>query len=126
MNLVDSSGWLEFFSDGPLAGKYYSYLERLNELIVPVLVIYEVYKKIKKERKEEEALLAIAHMGKAKIVPFDDTLALSSADISIKYGLAMADAIIYATALQEKALLITSDAHFSQLPGVKFFKTCNK
>lgn len=122
MNLVDSSGWLEFFSDSPLAAKYYNYLERLNELVVPTLVIYEVYKKIKKERNEEEALLAIAHMGKAKIVSLDDTLALSAADISLKYNLSMADAIIYATALQEKARLITSDTHFRQLPGVTFLK----
>lgn len=122
MNLVDSSGWLEFFADGPLASKYFTYLEKLHEVIVPALVIYEVYKKIKKERNEEEALLAIAHMGRTKIVPFDDSLAISAADVSLRYSLSMADAIIYATALQENAKLITSDAHFSRLTNVVFLK----
>src|SRR3989339_416168 len=122
MNLVDSSGWLEFFTDGPLADKYISYLERLDELIVPALIIYEVYKKVKKERSEEDALLAIAHMGKARVVPLDDALALTSADVSLKHGLSMADAIIYATALQENAKLITSDKHFCGLKNVVFLK----
>ena len=121
-NLVDSSGWLEFFTDGALALKYFRYLEKLQDVVVPSLVVYEVYKKIKKERNEEEALVAVAHMGKAKIVGLDDALALFAADISLKYGLPMADAIIYATALQENARLITSDSHFSRLTNVVFLK----
>ena len=120
--LVDSSGWLEFFTDGTLAKKYFDYLEKLEKVVVPSLVVYEVYKKIKKERSEEEALLAIAHMAEGKIVAFDDTLALSAADISIKHNLSMADAIIYATALYEEAKLITSDSHFSGLNNVIFLK----
>lgn len=122
MNLVDSSGWLEFFTDGALASRYFAYLEKLHEVVVPTLVIYEVYKKIKKERGEEEALLAIAHMGRAKIISLDDSLAMSAADISLKYSLSMADAIIYATASQENAKLITSDAHFARLSNVVFLK----
>ncbi len=122
MNLVDSSGWLEFFTGGPLADKYLSYLEKTEELIVSALVIYEVYKKIKKERTEEEAILAAAHIGKAKVVALDETLAVSSADISLKHNLSMADAIIYATALQENAKLITSDRHFTGLKDVILLK----
>mgnify|MGYP001559144605 CR=1 FL=1 len=122
MNLVDSSGWLEFFTGGALADKYFTYLEKLNEVVVPALVIYEVYKKIKKEQTEEDAILSIAHMGKARVVSLDDVLALSSADVSLKYNLSMADAIIYATALQENAKLITSDKHFSGLKDVVLLK----
>ncbi|MEK6568229.1 MAG: type II toxin-antitoxin system VapC family toxin [Candidatus Omnitrophota bacterium] len=118
MNLVDSSGWLEFFTDGPLAQKYFSYLEKIEEIVVPALIIYEVYKKIKRERSEEDALLAVAHMGKARVVVLDDSLALTAADVSLRYNLAMADAIIYATAQQEKAKLITSDKHFLGLNNV--------
>jgi predicted nucleic acid-binding protein len=120
--LVDSSGWLEFFIDGRLATRYFKYLDRTRELVVPTLVLYEVYKKIKRERSEEEALLAVAHMGRAKVVSLDDALAMSAADLSLKYNLAMADAIIYATALQEEALLVTSDVHFVGLNGVIFLK----
>ena len=118
MNLVDSSGWLEFFTDGPLAQKYFSYLEKIEEIVVPALIIYEVYKKIKRERSEEDALLAVAHMGKARVVVLDDSLALTAADVSLRYNLAMADAIIYATTQQEKAKLITSDKHFLGLNNV--------
>lgn len=122
MNLVDSSGWLEFFVDGALAKAYFNYLKELREVVVPTLVIYEVYKKIKKERNEEEALLAAAHMGKGKIIALDDTLSLAAADVSLEFGLSMADAIIYATALQENARLITSDIHFSRLNNVIFLR----
>lgn len=122
MNLVDTSGWLEFFTDAHLAEKYFNYLEKIENVVVPTLVIYEVYKKIKKERGEEEALLAIAHMGKAKLVALDDTLALLAADASLKHNLSMADAIIYATCLQENAKLITSDVHFSGLNQVIYLK----
>lgn len=122
MNLVDSSGWLEFFTNGPLALRYFNYLQKIQEVIVPSLVIYEVYKKIRKERSEEDALLAVAHMGKGRIVPLDDGLAMSAAEVSIRYSLSMADAIIYATALQENAKLITSDMHFSRLREVIFLK----
>ena len=118
MNLVDSSGWLEFFIDGPLAEKYFSYLEKPDKVIVPALALYEVYKKIKKERGEEDALLAAAQMGRSRIVPLDDSLALQSAEVSLKYNLSMADAMIYACALQENAKLITSDEHFSHLSDV--------
>lgn len=118
MNLVDSSGWLEFFTDGTLADKYFNYLEKPEEVVVPALALYEVYKKIKNERREEDAIFAAAQMGRSKIVALDDTLAIQAADVSIKYKLSMADAIIYACALQEKAMLITSDEHFSGLPNV--------
>ena len=122
MNLVDSSGWLEFFTGGPLADKYFSYIEKLDEVVVPSLIIYEVYKKIKKERTEEDAFLAVGHMARAKVVAFDEGLAMASADISLKHNLSMADAIIYATALQEKAKLITSDKHFLGLTNVVLLK----
>ncbi|OGX45875.1 MAG: twitching motility protein PilT [Omnitrophica WOR_2 bacterium RIFOXYA2_FULL_45_12] len=122
MNLVDSSGWLEFFTDGPLAGKYFNYIEKLDMVVVPALIIYEVYKKIKKERDEESALLAVGHMARAKVVPLDESLAMSSADISLKHNLSMADAIIYATALRENAKLITSDKHFLGLANVVLLK----
>jgi predicted nucleic acid-binding protein len=118
--LIDSSGWIEFFTDGPLAGKYAAYLSDLPQIVTPPVVVYEVYKKIKRERTEAEALLAAAQMHKTQLVPFTESLALMAADLSLEHGLGMADAMVYATALSQDAELVTSDADLAELPGVKY------
>lgn len=121
MTLVDSVGWIEFFTDGPLAGEYAKYLRQPSEVIVPTIVLYEVYKKIKADRNEESALVAIGTMQNARIVPLTEELSLSAADLSLDCKLAMADAIVYASALQEHARLITSDKDLKDLPQVIYF-----
>ena len=118
MLLIDSSGWLEFFMDGPLAGAYAQHLKRPDDVLTPTIVLYEVYKVIKRQRSEEEALTVVAQMGKTHVVALSETIALTAADASLTYRLAMADAIVYATALTHKAKLITSDADLASLPGV--------
>ena len=122
MLLVDSSGWLEFFMDGPLASTYAQHLKHPNDVLTPTIVLYEVYKVIKRQRSEEEALTTAAQMGKTQLVPLNDTIALTAADASLTYQLAMADAIVYATALTHKAKLVTSDADLASLPGVLYLK----
>ncbi len=122
MLLVDSSGWLEFFTDGPLATTYAQHLRHLNDVLTPSVVLYEVYKVIKRQRSEEEALTAAAQMGKTQFVPLNEPIALTAADVSLTYRLAMADAIVYATALMHRAKLVTSDADLAALPGVMYLK----
>lgn len=122
MKLIDSSGWIEFFTDGPLAGLYGSHLKRPREVITPTVVLYEVYKVIKRQRSEEEALAAAAQMGKTQLIPLTDSIALTAADVSLAHQLAMADAIVYATALTHSATLVTSDADLASLPGVAYLK----
>ena len=122
MIVVDSSGWIEYFTDGPLAGRYARYLHDLAEVVTPVLVLYEVYKKIKRERTEEEALIAAAQIEKTHLVPLTDTLALTAADLSLEHRLAMADACVYATAVLHGAELVTSDSDLGELPGVTYLQ----
>ncbi len=122
MTLVDSSGWLEFFTNGALAESYAHYLKDLQHVVTPTIVLYEVYKVIKRDRNEEEALMAAAQMGKTRLVPLTDMVALTAADVSLTHQLAMADAIVYATALTQGAKLVTSDADLSLLPGVTYLK----
>ena len=122
MTLVDSSGWIEFFVGGQLVNAYASYLKNLDEVITPTIVVYEVYKLIKRQRSEEEALAAVAQMGKTHLVPLTDDVALTAADISLNHQLAMADAIVYATALTHDVKLVTSDADLAGLPGVTYLK----
>ena len=120
--LVDSSGWLEFFTDGPLANEYTSYLKHLPVIVTPTVVLYEVYKIIKCRRSEEAALAAMAQMGKTRVIPLTDTIALTAADLSLAHRLGMADAIVYATALVEGVKVLTSDADLAPLPGVTYLK----
>lgn len=122
MTLVDSSGWIEFFIDGPLASTYAQHLKRLPDVVTPAIVLYEVYKTVKRERGEDAALAAAAQMGKTRVVPLTDTLALTAADVSLAHHLAMADAIVYATAMTEGARLVTSDADLAELPGVTYLR----
>ena len=121
MILVDSVGWIEFFTDGPLAGEYAKYLQKPSEVIVPTIVLYEVYKKIKNEKSEEAALVAVATMQNAQIIPLTEELSLSAADASLRHKLAMADAIVYASAIQEGAKVVTSDNDLKDLPQVTYF-----
>lgn len=126
MTLVDSSGWIEFFSGGENAGRYGSYLEEPSEVITPAIVLYEVYKIVKRERTEEEALLAAAQIQKTRVVPLSESLALAAADVSLEFRLAMADAIVYATARVENAELVTSDKDLRGLPGVTYVPKSGK
>lgn len=120
MILVDSSGWIEFFTGGVNASRYGSYLGDASQLVTPTVVLYEVYKLVRRERTEEDALLAAAQIQKTRLVPLSDSLALAAADVSLEFRLAMADSIVYATARAEEAELVTSDADLRSLPGVTF------
>jgi len=122
VKLVDSSGWLEYLTDGPLADDYAEHLANLDEILTPTVVLFEVYKWVKRERSEEEALLVAAQVGKTRVVPLTTTIALTAADISLEYGLAMADSIVYTTAAANEAELVTSDRDFASLPGVIYLE----
>ena len=116
--LVDSSGWVEFLGDGPLADKFAPFFEREERLIVPSIVLYEVYKKLMSAQGSSAADRFLSAALRARVVPLDERLALLAARMSLDRRLAMADAIIYATAQVAGALLVTSDTHFKGLPGV--------
>ena len=124
MKLIDSYGWIEYFTDGPLAEKYAPYVLNANEknTVTPSIILYEVYKKLKKEKSEEVALEAYAQIMRTQIIPLDQDSALQAADVSLAHGLAMADAIIYSTAKTYSAELITSDKDLKELKGVRFIQ----
>ena len=93
MKVVDSSGWLEFFTDGPLAETYAGHLSDLSQILTPTIVLYEVFKRIKREWGEDDALTAAAQLRKTQIVVLTETVALKAADLSLEHRLAMADAV---------------------------------
>jgi predicted nucleic acid-binding protein len=120
--LVDSSGWIEYFTDGPLADEFAPFLEDLPNVITPTIVIFEVFRVIRRQRTEEEAIEAAAQMQKTSVVDLDQFLTLTAADLSIEHGLAMADAIVYATAQVNEAEMVTADSDFEGLEDVRVFR----
>lgn len=125
MIVIDSSGWLEFLTDGPVADEYAKYLRKTAEVVTPTIVIYEVYKRAKRVLGEEEAIDAVAAMQKTQVVPLTDELALIAADLSLLHKLPMADAIVLATAQAHDADVVTSDGDFKDLPRVNYIPNKN-
>lgn len=120
MIVVDSSGWLEFLTDGPLGDENAKRLRQPSAVVTPTIILYEVHKHAKRLRGEEGGLEAVAAMQKTVVVPLNDDLALVAADLSIEHKLPMADAIILATARMFEAEVITSDADFEHVAGVTY------
>jgi len=120
MNVVDSSGWLEYFADGKNADFFADAIEDTSSLIVPVISIYEVFKRILQQRDEDEALKAVGIMSQGKVVELDLSLSLLSARLSYEYKLPMADSIILATAQANDATLLTQDVDLKGKPGVRY------
>ena len=116
-NVVDSSGWLEYFEGSDRAGLFAPAIENTARLIVPVISIYEVFKRFRVKRTQDDAEQAAELMQRALVADVDLTLVLSAA----ANGLPLADSLIYATALARGATLWTQDSHFEGLPSVKYF-----
>src|SRR5512139_1016357 len=112
MNLVDSSGWLEYFAGGPNAGFFAGPIEDVDNLIVPTLCISEVFKRICQQRGEHNALQAVALMYQGQMIDLDASLALSAAKLGLDYKLPLADSIILATAQAKNAVIWTQDSDF--------------
>lgn len=120
MNVVDSSGWLEYFADGPNADFFAPVVEVTSELIVPTLSLYEVFKRVLQQRGEGDALQAVAVMVQGAVVDLDMDLALSAAKLSVELKLRMADSVMLATARNRGAILWTQDADFDGMEGVQY------
>jgi predicted nucleic acid-binding protein len=121
MNVVDSSAWLEYFSDGPNAQAFAKPIEATRSLLVPSLSLFEVFKRVSQQRGEDDGLRAIAVMEQGTVVDLDRATALEAARLSIKHHLAMADSVMFAAAQRLRATLWTQDSDFNGLPGVKYF-----
>ncbi|MFA5843505.1 MAG: type II toxin-antitoxin system VapC family toxin [Coriobacteriia bacterium] len=120
MNVVDSSAWLEYFGDGPNASEFSGAIEAPDEMVVPSLTLFEVFKRTCQLKGEATALEAMGVMLQGRVVELSVTLSIDAARLSLGTGLAMADAIILATARAEEAVLWTQDAHFEGLANVEY------
>ena len=116
-NIVDSSGWLEYFADTKRAKLFAPAIDDPENLVVPVITIYEVFKKVLRDWGEDTALQIASVMMIGKIVEIDASLALEAAHLKMP----LADSIIYTTALRHNATLWTQDEDFKGLPNVRYF-----
>ena len=126
MNVVDSSGWLEYFTGGENASFFAPAIQDVENVVVPTVSIYEVFKRILIEKDRTDALEAVAIMYDGRVVDLDREIALIAADLSYELKLPMADSIILATARANKATLWTQDEHFKDLEGVKYVEEKGK
>ena len=120
MNLVDTSGWIEYFFDGPNADHFAGVIEDTENLMISVINQYEVFKKVLVAADEEKALRAVAQMKQGHVVQLTEEIALLAAKLSIEHQLPMADSMIYATGRSMGAIVWTQDADFKDLPGVEY------
>jgi len=122
MNVVDSCGWLEYFSDGANAGFFAPAIENTAKLLVPTLTLFEVFKRILQQRTEADALRAVALMRQGRQIDLSDAIALGAARLSFDLKLPLADSIILFSARQYDAKLWTQDAHFENFEGIHFVR----
>ena len=120
MNVVDSSGWLEYFADGPNADFFAPAIEEPEQLIVPSISLLEVFKRVLQQRGENDAFQAVALMMEGHVVDLDGDLAISAASLSHEEKLPLADSVMLATARKFQALLWTQDRDFENKQGVRY------
>jgi predicted nucleic acid-binding protein len=120
MNVVDSSAWLEYFADGPNAGEFAEAIQDADNLVVPSITLFEVFKRIRVQRDSEIALRAVSQMRRGTVVDLDADLAIAAADLSADLRMALADSVILATAQAHDATVWTQDADFEGLAKVEY------
>ena len=120
MNVVDSSAWLEYFAGGRNAAFFSAAIEDPARLVVPAIVVFEVFKSLLRQRGEETALQAVAVLHQGSIVDLDAPLALAAARLSVDNRLPLADSVVLATARARGAIVWSQDADFEGLPDVRY------
>jgi toxin FitB len=125
MNIIDSSGWLEYFADGPNASFFSRPLQKTGDLVVPTLTVYEVFKVVLRQRNESDALQAVALMQQGSVVDLTAGIAILAAKLSVEQRLPMADSVILATARSYGATLWTQDSDFEGIDGVQYIAKKN-
>ena len=120
MNVIDSSGWIEFFL-GTLAGQIYKpVIEQTSQLIVPALSLFEAHKFLssRAEAAQRDACLDIMRRG--KVVPVTDARAIAASAVAQQHKLSMADAVMYSIAREYEATFWTQDVDYQGLAGVQY------
>ena len=121
MNVVDSSGWVEYFQDSPRADFFAPAIERRSELLVPVVALYEVHKVLSRKVSADvvERFLNVMRLG--RVLEITDLRAINASRAANLHGLVMADALMYSMAQEFSATFWTQDVDYQALPSIRFF-----
>ena len=121
MNVVDSSGWIEYLLDTPRADLFAEPIERRADLLVPVIALYEVHKILSRKVPPDLVRTCLDVMRLGRVLELTDARAVAAAEVSRQHNLAMADAVMYSLALEHGATFWTQDIDYQGLPGVHCF-----
>lgn len=121
MNVVDSSGWIEYLLDTERADLFASAIEQRDKLLVPVIALYEVHKVLTRVLPAGAVVSVMDVMRLGRVLELTDSRVIAASHISLRYRLAMADAVMYSMALEHGATFWTQDVDFQGLPSVNCF-----
>jgi hypothetical protein len=93
MHVIDSSGWVEYFVNGSNADLFASPIQDRENLLVPTICLYEVFKRVLLEFGEDKALEIAGEMLSGVVVDLDRDIAIHAAQISLGSKLAMAQTV---------------------------------
>lgn len=120
MNVVDASGWLEYFSDGPDAAFFAQVLQETETLLVPTVTILEVFRRICRSHGEGAALQAAAAMQQGTVVPLDTPAALEAGRLAVSHDVSASAGAVLAVAERHSATVWTMDERVRHAPGVRY------
>ena len=121
MNVVDSSGWIAFFLGNGNGPVFKPVIEQRDELLVPVIALYEVHKILSRKVSVPVVASALDVMRRGRVLDLTDARVLAASTVASKFGLAMADAAMYSMAQEFQATFWTQDVDYEGLPGVNYF-----
>ena len=120
MNVVDSSGWIEYFLDTANADNFAAAVEQTDQLIVPALSFFEVHRFLSRTVNAFQRETCLDIMRRGKVVEVTVQRAIAASVAAQKHRLAMADAMMYSISREFNATLWTQDVDYKDLPGVSF------
>ena len=121
MNVVDSSGWVEYFQDSPRADLFATAIEQRDQLLVPTIALFEVHKVLSRSLAADLVDRCLDVMRLGRVLDFTDRRAIAASKISRQHRLALADAAMYSMALEHGATFWTQDVDYDGLSGVRYF-----
>ena len=121
MNVVDSSGWIEYLTDSMRADLFAAPIEQRNQLLVPTIALFEVHKILSRSLDASMVDRCLSVMRLGRVLDLTDARAVAASNISKAHGLALADAAMYSMALEFNAQFWTQDIDYQGLPQVQYF-----
>ena len=121
MNVVDSSGWVEYFQDSPRADLFAMAIEQRDRLLVPTIALFEVHKVLSRSLAADLVDRCLDVMRLGRVLDLTDARAIAASKVSRQHRLALADAAMYSMALEHGATFWTQDIDYNGLSSVRYF-----